>query len=32
MLGITLSWARKIDQRAKKKLEEMLKEGGWLND
>ena len=32
MLGITLSWAQKIDQRAKKKLEEMLKEGGLLND
>lgn len=30
MMDIKLSWAQKIDQRAKKKLEEMLKEGGRL--
>ena len=31
MLGITLSWAQKIDQRAKKKLEEIYKqEGGTI--
>lgn len=28
MLGITLSWAQKIDQRAKKHLEILYKEGG----
>ena len=28
MLGITLSWAQKIDQRAKKQLEILYKEGG----
>lgn len=28
MLGITLSWAQKIDQRAKKQLEMLYKEGG----
>ena len=28
MLGISLAWAQKIDQRAKKKLEELYLEGG----
>lgn len=28
MLKISLTWAQKIDQRAKKKLEELYKEGG----
>ena len=28
LLGISLAWAQKIDQRAKKKLEELYKEGG----
>ena len=28
MLNISLAWAQKIDQRAKKKLEELYKEGG----
>ena len=28
MLNISLAWAQKIDQRAKKKLEEFYKEGG----
>ena len=28
MLGISLSWAQKIDQRAKKKLEQLLEEEG----
>lgn len=30
VMGIKLSWAQKINQRAKKKLAEMLKEGGRL--
>ena len=30
MMDIKLSWAQKIDQRAKKKLEELLKDGGRL--
>lgn len=30
MLGISLPWAQKIDQRAKKKLEELYKEGGGV--
>ena len=30
MLGISLSWAQKIDQRAKKKLEELYEEVGSL--
>ena len=30
MLGISLAWAQKIDQRAKKKLEELYEEGGKL--
>lgn len=30
MMNISLSWAQKIDQRAKKKLEELLREGGRL--
>lgn len=29
MLGISLTWAQKIDQRAKKKLEELYSEGGY---
>lgn len=28
LLGISLSWAQKIDQRAKKKLEALYREGG----
>lgn len=28
MLGVSLAWAQKIDQRAKKKLEELYLEGG----
>ncbi len=28
LLGITLSWAQKLDQRAKNKLEELYREGG----
>ena len=28
MLNISLAWAQKIDQRAKKRLEELYKEGG----
>ena len=28
LMGITLSWAQKLDQRAKKKLEELYLEGG----
>ena len=30
ILGITLAWAQKIDQRAKKKLEELYREGGGV--
>lgn len=30
MLGISLAWAQKIDQRAKKKLKRLYKEGGGL--
>ena len=30
MLGISLPWAQKIDQRAKKKLEELYKERGGI--
>ncbi len=30
MLGISLSWAQKIDQRGKKKLEQFLKEDGFV--
>ena len=28
LLGISLAWAQKIDQRAKKKLEALYREGG----
>ncbi len=30
MLGISLVWAQKIDQRAKKKLEDLYLEGGGV--
>ena len=28
LMDISLAWAQKIDQRAKKKLEELYREGG----